>query len=261
MVERPFIWQMIKEAVNKLGGKASYKDIRNYIANTYENVNENTITAQTIVCTVNHKSRVHYPENNKPRLADSRYDFLYSTGRGEVELYNPEKHGFWEIAEDELGKLIVKLQSKEIPEDEDESEQETFAFPLENHLQAFIAQNIESIKINGKNLMLYSDDSGNDGVEYQTDIGRIDILAVDEQSDFFVFELKVGKGPDSAVGQVLRYMGWIKEKLAQNKNVTGIVVSKKANDKIKYAASMTPDVHLFEYDLAFDIQEVSLKNI
>lgn len=257
MVERPFVWQMVKEAVIKLGGKASYKEIKNYIANTYENVNENTITAQIIVSTVNHKSRIHYPENNKPRLAESRYDFLYSTGRGEVELYHPEKHGMWEIAEDDMGKLFVRLQSDEITQDEDESEQESFVFPLENHLQAFIVQNIESIKINGKKLMLYVDDSDNDGVEYQTDIGRIDILAVDDQEDFFVFELKVGKGPDSAVGQVLRYMGWVKEKLAQTKNVTGIVVSKKANDKIKYAASMTPDVHLFEYDLAFDIKEVS----
>jgi len=251
---------MVKEAVNDLGGLASYTEIKDYINQHYEGVNEKTITAQIIVCTVNHNSRIHYPINSKPRIANLSYDFLYTTRPGHVELYDPEKHGIWEIAKDDYGKLIVKLQSDEvIQEEEIIEEQRDFAFPLEDHLRDFIAQNIESIRINGKKVTLYTDDSGRDGVEYRIEpVGRIDILAVDEDDNFVVFELKVQKGPDSAVGQVLRYMGWVKNNLANNKDVIGVIVSKKADDKIKYAASMVPEIYLFEYELAFEIQEVSL---
>jgi len=97
MASRPFVWQMIKEAVENIGCQASYSAIKEYIKSKFGEVNDSTINAQIIVCTVNHASRVHYPENKKPRLADSRYDFLFSTGRGQVESYNPTKHGIWEI--------------------------------------------------------------------------------------------------------------------------------------------------------------------
>ena len=43
---------MVKEAVESLDGQASYSDIRNYIRNKYGQVNEKTIRAQTIICTV-----------------------------------------------------------------------------------------------------------------------------------------------------------------------------------------------------------------
>ena len=46
--------------------------------------------------------------------------FLFTTSPGQVELYNPEKHGIWEIAEDDYGKLIVKLQSEELTPIEDD---------------------------------------------------------------------------------------------------------------------------------------------
>ena len=90
MSTKPYVWQMIKETVENLGGKATYSEIKDYIRNKYGEVNESTINCQIIVCTVNHPSRIHYPENKKPRIANSRYDFLFSTGykyrRGEVEL-------------------------------------------------------------------------------------------------------------------------------------------------------------------------------
>ena len=255
---RPYVWQMIKEAVENLGGKATYSEIKEYIKNKYGEVNENTINAQIIVCTVNHPSRVHYPENKKPRIANTKYDFLYSIGRGVVELYDPEKHGVWEIKKDEYGKLIV-VQSGLEEEDIMEEERDEFLFPIESHLRDFIAQNINSIKVNGKSLSLYIDETGRDGVEYPTEIGYIDILAVDEEGNFVVFELKVSRGADRALGQILRYMGWIKRNIAKDKKVKGVIVAKNVDKKLKYAASMIPEVNLFEYKLDFKIKEVNLE--
>lgn len=107
---RPFVWQMVREAVENLGGKASYKDIIHYIKNKYGDVNESTIRCHIIICTVNHPSRIHYPENRKPRDCSTlahHCDFLFSIGKGEVVLYDPKKHGQWLIVE-QNGKLQVK---------------------------------------------------------------------------------------------------------------------------------------------------------
>ena len=262
-MNKPYVWQMVKEAVENLGGKATYSDIKKYIWNKYGDVNGNTINCQIVVCTVNHPSRVHYPENKKPRVANSKYDFLYSVGRGIVELYGPEKHGIWEIKKDSYGKLtIAKVDSNHVTEDDSEipAEEEGLLFPLESHLRDFIAQNISSIKVKGHKLRLYVDEFGRDGVEYPTDVGPIDILAIDEENNFVVFELKLSRGADRALGQILRYMGWVRKNLSEKNNVKGVIVAKHVDEKLKYAASMTPDISLFEYELDFKINEVSIKD-
>lgn len=103
---RPPVWKMIKEAMEKLGGEAYHRDIISYIKKKYGPANENTMRSQITICTVNVPSRINFPENAKPRKCNSRYDFLYSVGRGEVVLYNPSIHGEWGI-ENIDGKLAV----------------------------------------------------------------------------------------------------------------------------------------------------------
>jgi RecB family endonuclease NucS len=105
---------------------------------------------------------------------------------------------------------------------------------------------------------LYVDEDGRDGVEYPTAVGPIDILAIDEKSNFVVFERKLSRGADKAMGQISRYMGWIKQNMAKDKGVKGVIVAKKVDKKLKYAASFIPDISLFEYELNFKIQEVSV---
>ena len=107
MYEKP-VWQMVKEAVNSNGSSVvSNAEIMKYIADHYGAVNQGTINAQITVCCVNRQSRINYPENQKPRIANSQYDFLYSIGRGLVTLYEPARHGQWEIAIQD-GKPIVR---------------------------------------------------------------------------------------------------------------------------------------------------------
>jgi len=112
-MNKPYVWQMIKEAVENLDGPVSYSDIRNYINNKWNDINQGTIRDQITVLTVNHKSRIHYNENKKPRLTNShsQYDFLFKTDKGQVEKYNCNEHGIWEIFKDKDKKLAIRQYS------------------------------------------------------------------------------------------------------------------------------------------------------
>src|SRR5207302_1329347 len=79
----------------------------------------------------------------------------------------------------------------ESDEDEVGDVQEEPSFALESHLRDFIAQNISTLPLGQKKLRLYVDESGRRGVEYPTAVGPIDILAVDDDGTFYVFELKL----------------------------------------------------------------------
>lgn len=107
-------------------------------------------------------------------------------------------------------------------------------------------------------MKIYVDEQGRDGIEYPTDVGPIDILAIDEEGNFVVFELKLSRGADRAMGQLSRYMGWVKRNLSKGKKVKGVIIAKKVDEKLKYAASVIPDITLFEHELDFKIREVSI---
>ncbi|MCF8278474.1 MAG: HNH endonuclease [Flavobacteriales bacterium] len=115
-IDKPYVWRMIREAVNSLNGQITYPQIKEYIDNRWADVNSETVTAQIIVLTVNHGSRIHYPENQKLRLTNtnSPYDFLYTTGRGQVVKYDQEEHGVWEIFKNPNNEFAVRQYSEAV---------------------------------------------------------------------------------------------------------------------------------------------------
>jgi hypothetical protein len=250
---RPYVYQMIKQALAALGGKTTNVAVRDWILERYPDTNRSTISCQIIICTVNHASRIHYPENQKPRRADGVYDFLFRLGRGLLEQYDPAKHGEWEIAEAEDGDLVV--QQPEDPPGCGDGETTATAdeFAMETHLRDYLAVNLGKIE---DGLQLYADDNGSSGVEYQTEVGRIDLLAVDKGGSLVVIELKVSRGPSSVVGQLLTYKGWVGQHLANGKKVRGIIIAKRITDKIRYAVGEVPDVALMEYVLDVAVRGV-----
>jgi hypothetical protein len=141
--------------------------------------------------------------------------------------------------------------------EEPEAEEDRTLFALEAHLRDFIASNLSRVPMGGTKLMLYKDANGRSGVEYPTGVGPIDILAVDSDGNFFVFELKVDRGPDRALGQLARYMGWVKIELARGRAVTGVVVASSIDPKLRYAAAVMPTALLLEYELDFKIRGVA----
>ena len=130
-------------------------------------------------------------------------------------------------------------------------------FSLESQLRDFIAANMEAIQVNGRRLKLYVDAAGVDGVEYQTAVGRIDILAQDvETGGMVVFELKRGRSPDHVIGQIARYMGWLKSTIAKEGDVSGVVVAKQITENLRYAVAVVPGVSLFEYEVSFRLNAI-----
>lgn len=102
------VWQMVERALRAHGGKATNLQVRDWILRRWPDVPKGTISCQRIICTVNQPSRTGFPENHKPRLANSRYDFMYMPARGQLERYEPRRHGRWEIAR-VGGKLVPRI--------------------------------------------------------------------------------------------------------------------------------------------------------
>ena len=83
----------------------------------------------------------------------------------------------------------------------------------------FIAECIQKGQLDS--LSLYQ---GIQGIEFDTkEVGRIDLLCTDQQGNFVVIEIKKDRSGDKVVGQIQRYMGWVKKHLAGDKDVRGII--------------------------------------
>lgn len=128
-----------------------------------------------------------------------------------------------------------------------------FEAPQERFVQQLIARNFDNI-FAPLNLKLYDEYPDQTGAQFNTPVGIIDFLATDKNTqDFAVVELKIGKVNDSAIGQILRYMGFVKKSLAINKNVRGIILAEDIDDKAEYALSMMPTVEFREYKLSIQL--------
>ncbi len=82
-----------------------------------------------------------------------------------------------------------------------------------------------------------------EGVEYQTDAGRIDLLARDTHGHLVVIELKAGKAKDGALGQLLGYIGCLADSMT---NIRGILVASEFDTRVVFAAKALPTVKLHE---------------
>ena len=83
-------------------------------------------------------------------------------------------------------------------------------FVLEKYLQEFMFSNWDCLEL-GQEWALYAPDGDAEtGVEFPTDIGRIDLLAKHRtEARWLVVELKRNQTSDDTVGQILRYRaGW-----------------------------------------------------
>jgi RecB family endonuclease NucS len=92
--------------------------------------------------------------------------------------------------------------------------------------------------------------------EYQTKIGRIDVLARDENEIPVVIELKAGVARKEVLGQILSYIASLKKELNENR-ARGIIIAKDFEDGLKLAASELQNIKLVKYIINFDFEVIS----
>lgn len=135
---------------------------------------------------------------------------------------------------------------------------ETRRFRLERHLQDFLWANWDDIPLSEEWELYHEPGDPDLGYEYPCGIGCIDILARHKtRPDWLVVELKRGQTSDATVGQVLRYMGWIKNHLAEvGEQVHGLIIAHQVDDSLRYALSNLQTVDLQRYEVKFQLHPV-----
>jgi hypothetical protein len=152
-----------------------------------------------------------------------------------------------------IAKKVDTLENSDRSRETPGSFDDAFSFSLEKYLQEFIVSNWDKTPL-AKTLDIYTEDE-EEGIEFFTGVGEIDILARDRTTgDWVVIELKKGRNSDSVVGQLLRYMGWIrKHKAGVGEKVRGIIITGAADERIKYAVFASEGIEFFTYKASFDL--------
>ncbi len=89
------------------------------------------------------------------------------------------------------------------------------------------------------------------------DLGFIDILSRNRNTgDFVVIELKRDRSDDEVVGQLSRYMGWIKKHRAEPIEVAvcGIIVVHETTPRLRSTVIVHHNVGLYIYSLAIAVR-------
>lgn len=127
-------------------------------------------------------------------------------------------------------------------------------FAMEEHLENFLVKNWDRTELS-KDFVIFQEDGEPVGQQYQTDCGRIDILAISKDNKrILVVELKRGRSSDVVIGQTLRYMGFVKEEIAEpDQTVEGAIIALEDDRKLHWALTVVPKVAFYRYQIDFKL--------
>lgn len=136
----------------------------------------------------------------------------------------------------------------------DQTVEDASVFALEEHLEDFLVENWATTSL-GQNYNIFSEDGEAVGQQYPTDTGPIDILAVRKDGkELLVVELKRGRASDVVVGQVQRYMGYVKDELLEaGQSVRGVIIALEDDLKLRRALSVTSNIDFYTYKVSFQL--------
>lgn len=174
--------------------------------------------------------RQHFPTSKWQKTHYAWYKSKIKTGEIQIPEISVERN--------------VESAPEEIEAEVEESIEASIS--LERDLHSYLATRVNEIE-SGLSLV-------ENGIEYQTEAGRIDLLARDENNHLVVIELKAGKAKDNALGQLLGYIGCL---TASESNVRGILVASGFDSRVIFAARGLPNVKLVKYQLSFNLQEIT----
>jgi len=151
-----------------------------------------------------------------------------------------------ELSADEWREVEEAISERPPEERMEEREELSLPVAMEKTLQEYLAQNPSII---GPGLKLIKR-------EFPTDVGNIDLLFKDEQGNFVVVETKKGRESDRVIGQILRYIGWMKKNT--DSKVRGIIVTHSSDPRLEYAIeAVKPLVELKFYKIKFEITDTT----
>jgi restriction system protein len=197
--------------------------------------------------TLPHRRKVSWYPNliNREDMSDSLRHSAGSIGT----VSNVTRHG------DELKKL---LEGKALPQliSNDQSIENPSVFGLEKHLEEFLVTNWGQLDL-AKRYQIYEEDGELVGQQYETDTGPIDILALSKDGkELLVIELKKGRASDYVVGQTQRYMGYIKDQVAEKDQIVkGLIIAFEDDLKIKRALSVAQNIDFCMYKIHFSLSK------
>ena len=244
---RVLMKEMAAELANTPDATFTRQEAINWFAQKYPKIKVGTVSAHLTRLSTNARSRTHY--SAKP----GEDDVLYQIDGSHYRHYRPHQDPAPIYAEQTTGAPVT------VPEGEDE---ETMAqpsstgdqFAYEADLRNYLAKNLNKLE---PGLRVYEEE-GITGIEFPVGGRFIDILATDAKGSLVVVELKVSRGYDRVVGQLMRYVGWIKKNLAEpGQSVRGVIVARAISEDLLLACSMVPGVELFEYELSLSLKRVN----
>jgi len=252
---RELLKDMLAEWNLKPGDTFAAQRAIDWFAKKYPKLKPGSIHAHLVQASTNDRSRLHHPSTN------STDDLLFKVGAREYRRYEPATDPAPLHQSPKVQIKAVDGKTVRLIEEEDDAGVAIDAalagssqFALEKDLQRYLADNLQIIE---PGLTLFQDEELT-GFEYPAGGGRrIDILAKDENNDFVVLELKVEKGYDRAVGQLLRYINWVRKELAEpGQKVRGIIVCRYMSEDLILACAGIKNIELLEYRLQVTVSRV-----
>jgi restriction system protein len=137
----------------------------------------------------------------------------------------------------------------------DDSVEDPVAFAMEKHLEDFLVENWSQTELGGE-FDIFEEDGERVGQQYPTDTGPIDILAISrDRTRLLVVELKRGRASDFVVGQVLRYLGYVQDELAEEgQTVEGAIIALEDDLRLRRALAVVPSVAFYRYEVGFKLK-------
>ena len=194
-----------------------------------------------------HRRRVRWYEKTLAReeISESLRNSAGSIGT----VSNISKYG------EEIESLLVGTRPASIVAT-DETIEDPSIFALEKHLEEFLVHNWQHTEL-GKNYTIYEEDGEMVGQQYPSDTGPIDILAISkDKKEIIVVELKKGRISDVVVGQIQRYMGYVKDELAEEgQTVRGAIIAFEDDLRVRRALSVATNIDFYTYKVSFKLEK------
>jgi endonuclease len=239
--DRP-IWALMQDAAADLSPPYTVGELIAWFAQHYPKIKASSVRAHIKGLTANDPSRHHYQVSGRTALFVREpdktlmpYDAAVATDTDDDEELDDEP----ELADD-----LGLEQSAE--------------FVLEAHLEEFLVGNWKSIGW-GRPLEIWVGPDGQSGHQLATPVGRLDFLCTDQRAKaLIVVELKRGRPSDKVVGQVARYIGYVRTHLANpGQPVEGIIIAHESDEPLRYAVAAFPGLQLLTYAVTFELNPVT----